>query len=109
MFYSRFVNPDLEDDPAVAERLDRLRRLKVTVTYPFLLRVFDSFSTGTLDRNQLIQSLDILESFLIRRSVCNTPSNQLRRMLPPVFDAVGGASPSFTDGLREQLGGWLPR
>jgi hypothetical protein len=50
-------------------------------------------------------TLDILEALLIRRSICNLPTNQLRRMLPPVFDAAGGAGPGFIDGLREQLGG----
>ncbi|MCY2995943.1 MAG: HNH endonuclease family protein [Planctomycetota bacterium] len=33
------------------------------------------------------------------------PTNQLRRMLPPVFDAAGGAGSAFVDGLRKQLGG----
>ena len=33
------------------------------------------------------------------------PTNQLRRMLPPVFDAAGGAGAGFIDGLRTQLGG----
>ncbi len=33
------------------------------------------------------------------------PTNQLRRMLPPVFDAAGGAGADFVDGIRSQLGG----
>lgn len=103
-FYAKFVDPTRETDPEVAERLDRLRRLKLTVAYPFLLRVFDAADAGTLDREQLRQTLDLLESFLIRRSICNYPTNQLRRMMPPVFDAAGGAGVGFVDGLRKQLG-----
>jgi hypothetical protein len=79
--------------------------LKFTVAYPFLLRVFDAFDAGSLSLEQLLQALDVLESFLVRRSICNMPTNQLRRMLPPVFDAAGGAGPAFLDGLRKQLGG----
>ena len=105
MFYARFVEPSRETDPNVAERLDRLRRLKFTVAYPFLLRVFDAADTGSLGSDQMLQTLDLLESFLIRRSFCNMPTNQLRRMLPPVFDAAAGAGPGFIDGLRAQLGG----
>lgn len=105
MFYAKFVGTQADPDLQVAERLDRLRRLKVTVAYPFLLRVFDAFDRGLLSKEQVVQTLDILESFVIRRAVCNVPTNQLRRMFPPVFDATGGPGPTFVDGLRRQLGG----
>ena len=105
MFYAKFVDPGRETDTETARSLDRLRRLKVTVAYPFLLRLFDSWHAGSLSYDQVHQSLDLLESFLVRRSICNLPSNQLRRMLPPVFDAAGGAGPEFIAGLRAQLGG----
>ena len=104
MFYAKFVDPTREPDPEVAERLDRLRRLKLTVAHPFLLRVFDASDAGSLTTVQVLQTLDLLESFLVRRSICNFPTNQLRRMLPPVFDAAGGAGALFIDGLRKQLG-----
>ena len=105
IIYASFVDSSREADGEVSSRLDRIRRLKVTVAYPFLLRVFDSRDAGTLTREQLLQTLDLLEAFLIRRSICNFPTNQLRRMLPPAFDAAGGAGPAFIDGLRVQLGG----
>lgn len=105
MFYARFIDSKRETDDELARRLDRIRRLKVTVAYPFLLRVFDAYDVGSLSHEQLVQTLDLLEAFLIRRSICNLPTNQLRRMLPPVFDAAGGASSTFVDGLRKQLGG----
>lgn len=105
MIYAKFVDPTRETDLEVAERLDWLRRLKLTVAYPFLLRVFDASDAGLLSAEQLRQLLDILEAFLIRRSICNVPTNQLRRMLLPVFDAAGGAGAGFIDGIRAQLGG----
>jgi len=105
MFYARFIVSERESGDALAERLDRVRRLKVTVAYPFLLRVFDAYDAGALSHAQVLETLDILESFVLRRSICNLPTNQLRRMLPPVFDAAGGAGSGFVDGLRNQLGG----
>jgi uncharacterized protein with ParB-like and HNH nuclease domain len=105
MSYAKFVDPTREAEAEVSFRLDRLRRLKLTVAYPFLLRVFEACDTGSLTRAQLLATLDMLESFLLRRSVCGVPSNQLRRMLPPVFDAAGGAGATFLDSLRMQLGG----
>ena len=105
MIYAKFIAPSRESDSELAKRLDRVRRLKVTVAYPFLLRVFDAYEKNVLGHDQVLETLDLLESFVIRRSICNLPTNQLRRMLPPVFDAAGGAGPGFVEGLRTQLGG----
>ncbi len=105
MFYSRFVDPALEADGGIGAALGRLRRLEFTVAYPLLLRVFDAREAGTLSAEQVAGALDVLESFLIRRSICGLPSNQLRRMLPPVFGAVGGAGEEFIPRLRKELGG----
>ena len=106
MCYARFINPGkYEPDLAIAAPLSRLRVIEATVAYPLLLRVFDAVHQESLTQAQLLQVLNFLESFLIRRSVCGYPSNQLRKILPPVFDAVGGAGESFVAGIREQLGG----
>lgn len=105
LFYARFINPRVEPDGEIREQLDRIRRLKVTVVYPFFLRVFDAYDRDLLTREQTIQTLDLVESFVIRRAVCGMQTNQLRRMFPPVFDATGGPGPTFIDGLRRQLGG----
>ena len=105
MFYAKFLDSSRESNFELAERLDRIRRLKVTVAYPFLLRVFDAHDKRSLTYEQVLMALDLLESFVIRRSICNMASNQLRRMLPPVFDAAGGGSAVFIDNLRKHLGG----
>lgn len=106
MYYSRFINPaKYETDRDISAALNRLRVIEATVAYPLLLRVFDAVHQASLTRAQLLQVLNILESFLIRRSVCGYPSNQLRKILPPIFDAVGGPGESFIAGIREQLGG----
>lgn len=105
LFYARFLDPSRESDAELASRLDRVRRLKVTVAHPFLLRVFDAHEAGTLSKEQVVEALDVLESFVIRRLVCNRPTNQLRKIFPPVFDDAGGAGPEFGEGLRRELGG----
>jgi len=106
MHYARFVNPDkYEPNSEISAALNRLRVIEATVAYPLLLRVFDAVDQGALTRDQQLAVLNILESFLIRRSVCGYPSNQLRKLLPPIFDLVGGPSESFIAALREHLGG----
>ena len=106
IYYASFINPSVhESDVDISAALHRLRIIEATVAYPFLLRVFDAYHRDLLSRPQLLQVFALLESFLIRRSVCGYPSNQLRKILPPIFDAVGSFGDSFVAGLREQLGG----
>ncbi|MFM7977688.1 MAG: hypothetical protein ACKPKO_00085, partial [Candidatus Fonsibacter sp.] len=79
MYYAKFIDPiKYEDSKQFVASLRRLRIIEATVAYPLLLRVFDSVDQKLLSQEQLIQVLHILESFLIRRSVCSYPSNQLR-------------------------------
>lgn len=106
IYYARFVNPlKYETDAEISAALERLRVIEATVAYPLLLRVFDAVQEGTLSREQLLDVLEILESFLVRRSVCGYPSNQLRKILPPIFDAIGVLGEAFIAGLRQHLGG----
>ncbi len=88
MFYASFIDSKREPDDALAERLDRVRRLKVTVAYPFLLRVFDAYDAGSLSHEQVLETLDLLESFVIRRSICSMPTHQLRRMLRLILERL---------------------
>jgi uncharacterized protein with ParB-like and HNH nuclease domain len=106
MYYAKLVSPgSYESDTEISAALNRLRIIEATVAYPLLLRIFDSVYQGSLSHAQLLSVLNMLESFLIRRSVCGYPSNQLRKIFPPIFDAIGGPSESFVSGVREQLGG----
>jgi uncharacterized protein with ParB-like and HNH nuclease domain len=106
MYYAKFIDPfKYENKNEIVASLRRLRIIEATVAYPLLLRIFDSVDQNLLSQDQLIQVLDILESFLIRRSVCSYPSNQLRLIFPPIFDAVGGPGQDFVSGLSKQLGG----
>ncbi len=105
LIYHKFIHPQSESDIELSHRLEPFKRLKVTVVYPLLLRLFDALESGRLTRLQIIECLWILESFIIRRSVCKKPSNELRRIFPPVFEAAGGAGPNFVEAFRKQLGG----
>jgi len=106
MNYAKFIKPsEYERDDAVSAALNRLRVIEATVAHPLLLRIFDAYDQKLLTHVQLIEILNILESFLIRRSICGYASNQLRKIFPPIFVAIGGVNGSLIAGVREMLGG----
>ncbi|WP_353684521.1 HNH endonuclease family protein [Thermodesulfovibrio sp. 3907-1M] len=69
----------------IKRMLKRLNRLEVTTAYPFLLNVFREYEERIINKETLIEILKILENFIIRRFICNIPTNQLNKIFPPLY------------------------
>ena len=79
-FYSQFINPSLAADEGIRQRLLNIQELKVTTSYPLLLRLFDANKIGKLDNIGLEKCLGLIESFVVRRAVCGVPTNALNKV-----------------------------
>jgi hypothetical protein len=78
-YYKRLVRPDkYEENTALREHLSRLNSWEVEVAYPFLLNVFDALARGAITGDEVAHILSMIESFVVRRSVCGIPTNRLR-------------------------------
>lgn len=79
-YYSwfRFCNcPDEE----INERLIHIDRLKSTVVYPFLLGVFeDGYLYKKMDNQEVGNVLDLIISYVLRRMICDLPTNSLNKV-----------------------------
>lgn len=58
------------------------------VAYPFLLRLYADFDTGKLGRDEFLQILDAINSYLFRRAVCDIPTNSLNTTFVSMLSAV---------------------
>ena len=56
-----------------------LNELKVEVSYPFLLEVYQDFDDGHLDLESFIQIIRLVESYAFRRSMVHLPSNSMQK------------------------------
>lgn len=79
-YYSwfKFCNcPDLE----INKRLLQLQKLKSTVVYPFLLSVFeDCYVYHNIGKEQVCQAMDVVLSYVVRRLLCEMPTNALNKV-----------------------------
>lgn len=82
-YYEKLIQPEKEQNLNIRKMLERLNRLEVTTSYPFLLNVFKEFYET--DQNKLEVILKIIENFIIRRFVCNIPTNQLNKIFPSLY------------------------
>ena len=84
-YYERLIYPEKEQEPNIRKMLIRLNRLEVTTAYPFLLNIFEEYSKNNINGQIVVEILKILENFIIRRFVCNIPTNQLNKIFPPLY------------------------
>jgi hypothetical protein len=83
--YERLIYPEREQEPDIRKMLIRLNRLEVTTAYPFLLNIFEEYSKNNINGQTVVEILKILENFIIRRFVCNIPTNQLNKIFPLLY------------------------
>ncbi len=79
-YYEAISNNNIEDRDIYNE-IFSINKIRSTVTYPFLLRVFDDhFSEGIISRDELHEVLEIIVSYIYRRNICNIPTNALNKV-----------------------------
>ncbi|HEY5504598.1 MAG TPA: DUF262 domain-containing protein, partial [Sedimentisphaerales bacterium] len=78
--YAKFISPSLEANPQVQRCLCHISELDVTTSYPLLLRLMGARSEGEMTDDDLVKCLDLVESFVVRRAVCNVATNALNKL-----------------------------
>ncbi|GAC1634465.1 MAG: DUF262 and DUF1524 domain-containing protein [Ktedonobacteraceae bacterium] len=69
-----------ESDGEIKRIFGDINTLKVDVTYPFLLEVYDDYTQKQLTRQDFIALLKFIESYLFRRAICGIPTNTLNKV-----------------------------
>ncbi|MGK2958882.1 MAG: GmrSD restriction endonuclease domain-containing protein [Acidimicrobiales bacterium] len=56
-----------------------LRELKVDVAFPFLLELYHDYADGVLTKDEFLQTVRWVESYVFRRSICAIPTNSMNK------------------------------
>jgi uncharacterized protein with ParB-like and HNH nuclease domain len=84
-YYEKLINPTKESNDKIRSSLQELNRLEVTTAYPFLLNCYHEYSQGQITLEEFTSLLSILQHFVIRRFICNIPTNALNKIFPNLF------------------------
>ena len=68
-----------EDDKELAPAFRDLRELGVDVSYPFLLGLYDDYTSEKLSAKDFVDAVRLVESYVFRRAVCKLPTNSLNK------------------------------
>ena len=65
-----------------------LKQLNQTTCYPFLMHLFADFENQVIDEQTLNKVLRLITIYLIRRSICNIPTNSLNGLFAYLYSRV---------------------
>jgi len=100
-YYEKFINPDTEENQSLKQQLKRIKDLEITVSYPFLLSCYHDYKTQVLNACQLLDILQIIENFIIRRFICNIPTHGLNKIFPVLYrNAKLNQPTNLIDGIK---------
>ena len=70
---------DKEQDKELKEAFSDLSELKVDVSYPLLLELYNDYKMNILSKDDFIEIIRLIESYVFRRAVCGIPTNSLNK------------------------------
>ncbi len=68
-----------ETDKDLNKAFKDIREFKIDVAYPFLLELYHDYKCQMLSRNELLQAVNLVESYVFRRAICAIPTNSLNK------------------------------
>lgn len=100
VYYQRLIDPEVEPEVDLQKYFHRLNRIEVTTAYPLLLGFYGHYVAQKISRADFVEILKTLENYLVRRFVCNIPTNQLNK----IFSAlVAKCQDDFAEGVKTIL------
>jgi uncharacterized protein with ParB-like and HNH nuclease domain len=86
--YNKLLNPKNESDKDIRKQLAYINKLEINVAYPFLMKIYDDFSRGTIDKSIFVKILELVQSFTWRRFMLGLPTNALNKIFMSLYDKV---------------------
>lgn len=104
VYYQRLVHPEFEPEEELQKYFRRLNSIEVTTAYPLLLNFYNDYTENKITKADFISILKTIENYLIRRFVCNVPTNQLNKIFPSVYpQLIINHKGNFAEGIKTIL------
>ena len=86
-----------EEDTQLKACLTDLHELKADTAYPFLLKVYDYYVSGKIEKAEVIETVRLIESYIFRRAVCGLSNKFLNHIFVDILREMN------TDGEHNYL------
>jgi len=102
--YAQFyVNMVLHKEPSelLQKAFKRISRLKVDVSYPFLLAVYHDYASQNLTEADFYHILCLVENYVFRRAICGIPTNSMNKTFANLYKSA--RKDNYLEGIQAAL------
>ena len=102
-YYASFLKPDRIDNKPIRDAMRSVRRLGVVHATP-IMRLFECYERKTLSQGEFVDALNLIESYLVRRSVLQLQTRSYWSIFARMAHAIDEHQPftSFQVALARQ-------
>lgn len=89
--YSKYfvdIALEKEADNEIKVVFSDINILKVDVSYPFLLQIYEDYKQERITKEGFIQILRYIESYVFRRAICGIPTNSLNKTFANLYKEI---------------------
>ena len=86
--YSLIIKPYLEKDKDIQRELENLNSLDKTVINTFLIGIIKDYKDEILERDEFLNILILLQSYLWRRYITEKPTNALNKIFQGMYSKI---------------------
>ena len=83
--YNKLINPEREPDSEIRRNIEQINMLEVTVSYPFLLQVYQDYDVNVISKKEFIEVLHIVQSFVFRRFIVDLGTESLNKIFTSLY------------------------
>lgn len=83
--YYAAITSGTEEDPQLKEHFDTIATLDMSVLNPLLLSFYQDYEAGAFEKEDFIRLLRLTESYVLRRAICDAPTNSLNKFFPSII------------------------
>lgn len=87
-YYNKLVNPKKETDKDIRNQLEYIDKLEINVSHPFLMKVYEDYANGIIDKTTFLNILELIQSFVWRRFIVGLPTNALNKIFMILYDKI---------------------
>lgn len=77
-----------EKDADLKKLWSQLRILDVSVSYPFLMRVYNDYENSKISKQDFITIIKATISYIVRRVICEIPTNSLNKTFATFYSKI---------------------
>lgn len=83
--YSHIIKPNTEKDKEIRKELENLKVLDQTVINTFLIGILRDYRENKIVKNEILEILKLLQSYIWRRFITEKPSNALNKIFQGMY------------------------